>query len=80
MGLAAAIFVQVVTLWPSRFNIWTSLPLHVCDICMFVAPLSLLLGRRPLRAIAYFWGLGMSSLSFVFPDLRFGPGGTPNRP
>ncbi|HSV14964.1 MAG TPA: TIGR02206 family membrane protein [Tepidisphaeraceae bacterium] len=74
IGLAAAVFVQVVTLWPGRFDVWTSLPLHVCDICMFVAPLSLLLGWRPLRAIAYFWGLGLSSMSFIFPDLRFGPG------
>jgi hypothetical integral membrane protein (TIGR02206 family) len=74
VGLAGALFVQVVTLWPSRFDIWTSLPLHICDICMFVAPAALLLGWRPLRAIAYFWGLGMSSLSFIFPDLRFGPG------
>ncbi len=74
LGLGAAIFVQVAALWPTRFDIWTSLPLHVCDIMMFVAPASLLLGWRPLRAIAYFWGLGLSSLSFIFPDLRFGPG------
>jgi len=41
---------------------------------MFVAPASLLLGWRPLRAIGYFWGVGLSSMSFIFPDLRFGPG------
>jgi hypothetical integral membrane protein (TIGR02206 family) len=74
IGLAAATFVQTVTLWPSRFDHWTSLPLHICDIVMFVAPLALLLGWRPLRAIAYFWGLGLSSISFIFPDLHFGPG------
>jgi hypothetical integral membrane protein (TIGR02206 family) len=74
VGLAAAVFVQTVTLWPSRFDVWTSLPLHVCDIVMFVAPLSLLLRWRSLRAIAYFWGIGLSSMSFIFPDLRFGPG------
>jgi len=72
--LAGALFVQVVTLWPSRFDHWSSLPLHICDIAMFVAPLALLLGWRGLRAIGYFWGLGLSSLSFIFPDLHFGPG------
>jgi len=40
---------------------------------MFVAPLALLLRWRKLRALAYFWGLGLSSLSFIWPDLRFGP-------
>lgn len=74
VGLGAAVFVQTVTLWPTRFDIWTSLPLHVCDIVMFTSPLSLLLGWRPLRAIGYFWGIGLSSMSFIFPDLRFGPG------
>lgn len=74
IGLTAAVFVQVVTLWPSRFDVLTSLPLHVCDICMFVAPASLLLGWPALRGIGYFWGIGLSSMSFVIPDLRFGPG------
>src|SRR5580704_2521194 len=55
LGLSGASFVQAVTLWPSRFDHWSSLPLHVCDLAMFVAPLALLLGWRGLRAIGYFW-------------------------
>jgi hypothetical integral membrane protein (TIGR02206 family) len=73
IGLGAALFVQAVTLWPSRFSVQTALPLHICDIVMFVAPLALLLRWRKLRIIAYFWGLGLSSLSFIYPDLQFGP-------
>jgi hypothetical integral membrane protein (TIGR02206 family) len=73
MGLAAATFVQGATLWPTRFFYQTALPLHICDIVMFVAPLALLLRWRKLRSIAYFWGLGLSSLSFIWPDLHFGP-------
>ncbi len=73
IGLGAALFVQTATLWPSRFSLQISLPLHICDIVMFVAPLALLLRWRRLRTIAYFWGLGLSSLSFIFPDLQFGP-------
>ena len=72
--LGGACFVQIATLWPSRFDYRASLPLHICDIVMFVAPLALLLHWRSFRAIAYFWGLGLSSISFIYPDLWFGPG------
>jgi hypothetical integral membrane protein (TIGR02206 family) len=73
IALAAACFVQIATLWPSRFQYDTSLPLHICDLMMFIAPGALLLRWRSLRAMTYFWGLGLSSLSFVYPDLHFGP-------
>jgi hypothetical integral membrane protein (TIGR02206 family) len=73
LTLGLACFVQVATLWPSRFDYRTSLPLHICDIEMFLAPCALLLRWRWLRDMAYFWGLGISSLSFVYPDLAFGP-------
>jgi hypothetical integral membrane protein (TIGR02206 family) len=73
MALAAACFVQIATLIPSRFDYQTSLPLHICDLGMFMVPGALLLRWRSLRAMAYFWGLGLSSLSFIYPDLHFGP-------
>jgi hypothetical integral membrane protein (TIGR02206 family) len=73
IALAMACFVQAATLWPSRFDYRASLPLHICDIVMFVAPLALLLHWRSLRVIGYFWGLGLSSISFIYPDLWFGP-------
>jgi hypothetical integral membrane protein (TIGR02206 family) len=73
LALAAACFVQISTLWPSRFDYRTALPLHICDFVMFIAPLALILKYRPLRAIAYFWGLGLSSLAFIYPDLQYGP-------
>ena len=71
-ALATACFVQIAALWPSRFDVRTSLPLHICDIGMFISPLALILRWRPLRAISYFWGLGLSSLAFIYPDLSFG--------
>src|SRR5208282_6174656 len=73
VALAAACFVQVATLWPSRFDYRTALPLHICDLGMFISPLALILRYRPLRIISYFWGLGLSSLAFIYPDLHFGP-------
>jgi len=73
IALSAACFVQISTLWPSRFNYLTALPLHICDLGMFIAPCALLLRWRWLRDMAYFWGLGLSSISFIYPDLQFGP-------
>jgi hypothetical integral membrane protein (TIGR02206 family) len=73
IALAAACFVQISTLWPTRFNYLTALPLHICDLGMFMAPCELLLRWRWLRDMAYFWGLGLSSISFIYPDLHFGP-------
>lgn len=73
IALAAACFVQIACLWPSRFEYDTALPLHICDLMMFIAPGALLLRWRSLRAMTYFWGLGLSSLSFIYPDLHFGP-------
>lgn len=74
VALCAALYVQAATLWPSRFDYRTALPLHICDIGMLVAPLALLLRLHSLRVITYFWGLGLSSISFIYPDLRFGVG------
>jgi hypothetical integral membrane protein (TIGR02206 family) len=74
IGLGGAMFVQISCLWPSAFDYRTALPLHICDLMMFIAPAALLIRLRPLRALAYFWGLGLSSLSFIYPDLKFGPG------
>jgi len=51
-----------------------SLPLQFCDITGLIAPLALLTGRRPLRAILYFWGIGLSTLAFIAPDLHEGIG------
>src|SRR5579872_6970138 len=73
VALAAACFVQIATLLPSRFDYRTALPLHICDFGMFIVPGALLLRWRSLRAMAYFWGLGLSSISFIYPDLHFGP-------
>ena len=49
-----------------------SLPLQMCDVTGLIAPLALLSGRRSLRAILYFWGIGLSALAFITPDLHEG--------
>jgi hypothetical integral membrane protein (TIGR02206 family) len=58
---------------PGHFDPAFSLPLHVCDVTGLVVPVVLVWPRRWLRAILYFWGLGLSLQGFIQPDLRDGP-------
>lgn len=50
------------------------LPLHVCDIAAWVAPLALALQARWLRAWLYFWAIGLSTQAFFTPVVREGVG------
>ena len=61
-------------LLPRNYNVHKSWPLHMCDLVSLVAPFVLLTSRRWLRALLYYWGLGLSSQGFVTPTLNHGPG------
>lgn len=60
-------------LLPARFDAARALPLHVCDITSLLAGVVLLLPRRPLRALLYFWGIGMSLQAILTPEIAFEP-------
>ncbi len=60
-------------LLPPRFDAARSLPLQVCDITSLLAGIVLLAPRRPLRALLYFWGIGMSLQAIVTPEIAFEP-------
>lgn len=69
-------FIVCVNVWsifhwlqPEHYDIRRSLPLHMCDIGMLLAPLLFLTHWRPIRAIMYFWGIGLSTQAFVSPIL-----------
>jgi hypothetical integral membrane protein (TIGR02206 family) len=49
------------------------LPLHICDLSGLIATAAFLWPYRPLRALLYFWGIGLSSLAFIIPVLTAGP-------
>lgn len=59
---------------PRNFELDVSLPLHVCDLVAWIGPLALLTQNRTLRALTYFWGLGLSSQAFLTPVLEEGAG------
>jgi hypothetical integral membrane protein (TIGR02206 family) len=66
-------WVQTFGLLPWRYEAAKALPLQVCDLMGFLAPAALVTNWRALRALLYFWGIGLSSQGFFQPDLREGP-------
>ena len=73
IGLVVWVIINGWWLLPRNFGWAWSLPLHVCDITCLIAPLVLLWPARWMRAILYFWGIGLSVQGFIQPDLRDGP-------
>ena len=61
-------------LLPSNFDLGVSLPLQLCDLAVWIAPFALLTQNRTLRALLFFWGLGLSTQAFVSPIVDGGPG------
>jgi hypothetical integral membrane protein (TIGR02206 family) len=60
-------------LLPANYRIDEALPIHMCDLTGLIAPLVLLTRRRPLRALLYFWGIGLSIHGMLTPVLTDGP-------
>jgi hypothetical integral membrane protein (TIGR02206 family) len=50
-----------------KFEWSVSLPLHICDILVFVAGISLAFPSKTPRALLYFWGLSLSTQAFLYP-------------
>lgn len=60
-------FATVWRLLPAHFTLDESIPLHLCRLVGFIAPIALLtLGRR-WRALTFFWGLGLSTQGYLTP-------------
>ncbi len=54
-------------LQPAHFRWEWTLPLHLCSIVVWIAPIALLLDWRIPRALLYFWGLALCLQGFVSP-------------
>ncbi len=57
-------------MWGPQYTFAQSLPLQVCDLAGLVGPMALLTRKQWLRAILYFWGLGLSIQGFIQPVLK----------
>jgi len=71
--LGAWITTYACLLYPPLRDLPTTLPLHLCHLAALNAPLVLLTGWRPLRAIQYFWGLALCTQAVITPSLLEGP-------
>jgi hypothetical integral membrane protein (TIGR02206 family) len=56
----------------AHWDIQRSLPLHVCDLSLFIAAGALLTETRWVRTMLYFWGLGLSTQGFITPVIEEG--------
>jgi hypothetical integral membrane protein (TIGR02206 family) len=73
LTLAVFLFTNGRPLMPRSFRLDWSLPLHVCDLVTLFVPLALRFDWRPMRALVYFWGIGLCTQGFLTPDLQDGP-------
>ena len=76
LALVNAIFWVAAHGWwmlPPRFDPATSLPLHMCHVAQLLASIMLLAPKPWLRAIVYFWGIGLCTQALLTPSLRDPP-------
>ncbi|MEP7345556.1 MAG: TIGR02206 family membrane protein, partial [Gemmatimonadaceae bacterium] len=55
------------------FDISHSLPLQLCDFVALVAGAAFVSRNRVVQALAYFWGLALSTQALITPDVAGGP-------
>lgn len=69
-----ALAVDVYWFMPSRYTIGESLPLHLCDIAAWAAPMLMLSKHRWPKSLMFFWGVGLSTQGFITPTIEQGIG------
>jgi hypothetical integral membrane protein (TIGR02206 family) len=74
-GLIAAFWIgyQVYDNVTQGIGLRNSLPLQLCDIVAIIAALEFARPSRNVHALAYFWGVALSSQALITPDLGGGP-------
>ena len=55
----------------TSFNWWNELPLQLCNINMFIIPLSLILNKKFLMGFAFFIAPLGAFMAFLFPETAF---------
>lgn len=63
-----AVYVVVESQDP-HVTIWSFLPLHLCDMAIFVGAYALLTRRQAAYEVLYFWALTGTVLAMVFPEV-----------
>jgi hypothetical integral membrane protein (TIGR02206 family) len=63
---------QMESMMPGTWDLRTALPLHVCDVAWMVAVYALWTHRLWAFGLVYYWGLTLTFLAMVTPELRMG--------
>ena len=71
--LAFQTYVQIWWALPANFIPDASMPLHICDVVIWLAPFALIWRRRWACTLLYFWGVGLSIAAFFYPTITEGP-------
>jgi len=74
-SLGIVVFQAYAIVWfllPGNMDVRESLPLHLCDLAVWVAAIALVTQWRPMRAVLYFWAIGLSTQAFFTPVLQEG--------
>jgi len=71
-ALALTVINHTYEFLPGRYDVYRSLPLHICDFVGVYAPLAVLTRLRVFRAMLYYWGLGLSTQAMFTPELQYG--------
>ncbi len=73
--LATNVFSLSMRLIPERWNLDSSLPLHLCDFAWMASCWSLIVQERRhalAHQMVFYWGLGLSTQAFIQPTLHHG--------
>jgi hypothetical integral membrane protein (TIGR02206 family) len=63
---------QLESALPRNWDLRYSLPLHVCDVAWMIAVYALWTHRSWAFGLVYYWGLTMTFLAMLTPELRMG--------
>jgi hypothetical integral membrane protein (TIGR02206 family) len=70
--VAFAIPLLIIRLVPPNWNLFTSLPLHLCDLAWMAAAYALWTQRPWAYAVTYYWGLTLTPQAIATPALDAG--------
>jgi hypothetical integral membrane protein (TIGR02206 family) len=72
-SLIAGLLNTAYWMFPSRFDLSQSLPLHLCNLANFIGALAVLRETRLFKGLLYFWS-GLCLWAFLTPTLDAGAG------
>lgn len=71
-GLAFWVVYNIGWNW-NGLDLYSGLPLHICDVSGVLAPFALITQNRWLRATLYFWAMALTTQAFIQPTVTAGP-------